>query len=240
MYPDFQRWDTSSLPSTGSDHVHIMIKLAPPTDSLPTPRPKWEDTNWSALEDPLKNYHVPPPPPNPFSQQLDRWFSSSLDTLTAVIKAATPVSRPSQHSKPWYIPLLTALRKEYSKATRVAKKSRSDSDLQLARLSRNGYFKSIKRERATYWLSLLARTTPQNIWTAKKFVVPRKTPRFPALLGANLPASINHALLDQFFPPRPTPPPVGQAGPSRNPRPPHEGRNLPTFGKILPLLSIWS
>ena len=88
----------------------------------------------------------------------------------------------------------------------MAKKSRSDSDLQLARLSWNGYFKSIKRERATYWSSFLARTTSQNIWTAKKFVVPRKTPRFPALLGANLPASINHALLDHCFPPRPTPP----------------------------------
>ena len=63
--------------------------------------------------------------------------------------------------------------------------------------------KVIKRARATYWSAFLARTTPQDIWTAKKFVAPRKTPRFPALPGADTPASINSALLDHFFPPKP-------------------------------------
>ena len=117
---------------------------------------------------------------------------------------------PSPHSKPWWTPLLTALRKEYSKAVRTAKKSRSDADLQLARLSRNGYFKSIKRARTTYWLSFLARTTPQDIRMAKKIVASRKTSRFSPLPEADSPTSINRALLDHFFPPRPAPPLKGR------------------------------
>ena len=39
--------------------------------------------------------------------------------------------------------------------------------------------------------------------TAKKFVTPRKTPRFPDLPGANSPVEIDKALLDHFFPPKP-------------------------------------
>ena len=149
MFPAFQSWDASSLPSMGSDHVPIVIKISPPTNSLPPPRPKWDDTDWASLEDPLKCYQVPPAPPNPSPRQLDHWFSSALGTITTRIKAVTPVSRPSPHSKPWWTPLLTALRKEYSKAVRTAKKTQSSYNRQLAKLSRNGYFKAIKRARAS-------------------------------------------------------------------------------------------
>ena len=37
MSPAFVEWDTTTLPSTGSDHVPILITLAPPTDK-PLPR----------------------------------------------------------------------------------------------------------------------------------------------------------------------------------------------------------
>ena len=83
----------------------------------------------------------------------------------------------------------------------------------MARHSRNGYFKAIKRAKATYWSSFLARTTPQNIWTAKKFVSPRKTPWFPFLPEADSPATINQALLDHFFPSRPAPRKRGRLAP---------------------------
>ena len=203
MHPAFSSWDASSLPSTGSDHVPIVIRISPPSDSLPPPRPRWVDTDWPSLDEPLRLYQVPPVPSNPSPQQLDQWFSSTLDTLTSRIRTATPVSRPSPRSKPWWTPILTALRKENSKAVRTAKSSQADTDRQLGRHSKNGYFRAIKRARATYWSAFLARTTPQDVWTAKKFVAPRKTPRVPALPGADTPASINTALLDHFFPPRP-------------------------------------
>ena len=203
MYPVFQSWDASSLPSTGADHVPIVIKISSPTDSLPPPRPRWDDTDWAVLKEPLRLFQVPPAPLNPSPQLLYQWFSFTLDTLTTRIKAVTPVSRPFPHSKPWWTPLLTALRIEYSKAMRTAKKSQSGTDRELAKLSRNGYFTAIKRARATYWSAFLARTTPQDIWTAKEFVAPRRTPRFPTLPGADTPASINNTLLDHFFPSKP-------------------------------------
>ena len=145
-------------------------------------------------------------PPHPSPAQLNDWFSSSLNSLTALLMEETPLSRPSLRSKPWWTPLLTTLRKEYHKATRTMKKHLSENTIHLARLSKLGYFKAIKRAKGTYWSNFLARTTPQNIWTAKQYVAPRKTPRFPTLTGANTPTSINDALLHHFFPPKPLPP----------------------------------
>ena len=59
-------------------------------------------------------------------------------------------------------------------------------------------------------MEFLAKTTPNNIWRAKKFVAPRKTSRFPELPEANSPVEINEALLNHFFPPKPKLPPRGR------------------------------
>ena len=210
MFPAFRSCDATFLHSTGSDHVPIVITLASPLQTPPALHPKWDETDWLSLEAPLRSFVVPPPPINPLPPQLDHWFSSSFNVLTLLIRSVTHISKPSPHSKPWWTPLLTALRKEYPKATRIAKESRATSALQVARLSRNGYFKAIRRAKASYLSSFLAKTTPQNIWTAKKFVSPRKTYRFPSLPEADSPVTINQALLDHFFPPRPAPPGRGR------------------------------
>ena len=82
--------------------------------------------------------------------------------------------------------------------------------MSLARLSRQGYFKAIKKAKNCQCADFLARTTPHNIWTAKMFVAPRKTPRFPDLHGADSLVEINEALLNHFFPPKPELPTRGR------------------------------
>ena len=170
----------------------------------------WDRADWVHLEGPIKGLHIPPAPLSPSPDQLDTWFSCSLDNLIATIRFHTPTSRPSPKSKPWWTPALTALRKEYAKACRLAKKHRTETLMSLARLSRQGYFKAIKKAKDSHWSDFLARTTPHNIWTAKRFVTPRKTPRFPDLPGANSPVEIKEALLDHFFPPKPELPTRGR------------------------------
>ena len=166
-----------------------------------------DKADWDSLERPVKDLRIPPAPPSLSPDQLDTWFAHSLDTLTPVIRLHTPVSSPFPKSKPWWTPSLTAVRKEYSKACRLVKKHRTAAYISLARLWRQGYFKAIKKATNCHWADFLAKTTPHNIWTAKKFVAPRKTLRFPALPGANSPVEINEALLNHFFPPKPELPP---------------------------------
>jgi len=85
---------------------------------------------------------------------------------------------------------------------RKAKKSQTPDSYGIARQSKLVYFKALKRAKASYWADFLAKTSPDNIWTAKQLVAPRKTPRFPSLPNASDPVAINRALLDHFFPPK--------------------------------------
>ena len=70
----------------------------------------------------------------------------------------------------------------------------------MAKLSKEGYFKSIKAAKAQHWKSFLADATPRTIWTAKKFAIGRVTLWFPNLPDATSPEEINNALLAHFFP----------------------------------------
>jgi len=202
MFPAFRSWGASSLLSTGSDHTPIIITLRPPSPYNDKPRPRWEEADWPGLTDKLKNWLVPPPPGTPSPNQLNQCFSSALAALTTMIETTAPRSRPSPRSKARWTPLLTTLRKEFTKATRKAKKTQTPNSYNIARQSKLAYFKAIKREKAIYWADFLAKTSPNNIWTAKQLVAPRKTPRFPSLPDASDPVAINKAVLDPFFPPK--------------------------------------
>jgi len=200
MHPAFRCWDASSLSSTGSDQAPILIFIRPPTPYNDKPRPHWQEADWPYLTDKLKDWLIPLPPDTPSPNQLDQWFSSALSALTTTIEATTPRSHPSPKSKAWWTPLLTTLRKELTNTTHRAKKLRTPDSYTIVRQSKLGYFKAINRAKASYWAYFLAKTSPNNIWTAKQLVAPRKTPRFPSLPDASDPVAVNKALLDYFFP----------------------------------------
>jgi len=197
----YRPWDASSLPSTGSDHTPILISLSPSSPYNDQPRPRWQDADWPSVTEKLKNWLVPPPPDATSPNQLNQWCSLALSALTTAIEATRPRCRPSPRSKAGWTPLLTTLRKEFTKGSRTAKRLHTPDCYAIARQSKLGYFNSIKRAKAAYWADFLAKASPNNIWTAKQLVAPRKTPRFPSLPDASDPVAINNALLDHFFPP---------------------------------------
>jgi len=124
--------------------------------------------------------------------------------------STAPRSHPSPRSKSWWTPLLTTLRKEFTKAFQKAKKIQTLDPNSIARQSTLAYFTAIKRVKASYWADFRAKTSPDNIWTAKQLVAPRKTPRFSSLPDASGPVAINNALLDPSSPLR-TPCPAAVA-----------------------------
>jgi len=174
--------------------------MRPPTSHYYKPRPRWQEADWPGLTGRLKGRLVPPPPKPPSPNQLDQWFSSALSTLTMAIEGTAPRSRRSPRSKGWWTPLLTTLRKEFTKPYPRAKQFRTPDSYSIVRQSKLGYFKAIKRAKATYWADFLAKTSPNNIWTAKQRVATRKTPRCPSLPDASNPVAVNNALLNHLFP----------------------------------------
>jgi len=194
-------WEVS-LPSTGSDDVLITIVLAPPT-LVPSPkRPRWSDTDWDTLTPVIKAFKIPPVPLCLSPTDLDKWLAGSLNRLTALLKEHTPVSRPSHHSKPWWSPHLTTLRREFHKAARMTRKYNTPALQEVANVSKAGYFKAIKAAKNKHWVSFLLGATPQNRWTANSFAYGRTPPSFPSLPVAETPEQINEVLLDHVFPPR--------------------------------------
>jgi len=201
LLPLIRSWE-ASLPSTGSDHIPITITLATPSLNRKPPRLRWADSDWEALDPIIKGFKVPAAPLCPTPPQLDEWMSESLNRLIALLKEHTPVSRPSHHSKPWWTPHLTTLRREYHKAARTAREHDTPHMREVAGTSKRGYFKAIKAAKNKHWSSFLLTATPQSLWTAKRFAYGRAQPRFPSLPGAETPLQMNRVLLDHFFPPK--------------------------------------
>jgi len=201
LLPLVKSWE-ASLPSTGSDHIPITITLAAPSLNQEPPRPRWADTNWETLDPIVKGFKVPAALSCPTPPQLDEWMSESLNRLVALLKEHTPVSRPSHHSKPWWTPHLSVLRREYHKATRAARKHDTSHMREVAGTSKAGYFKAIKTAKTKYWSSFLLAATPQSLWTAKRFAYGRAQPGFPSLPGAETPLQMNNVFLDHIFPPK--------------------------------------
>src|SRR5205807_7514596 len=77
-------------------------------------------------------------------------------------------------------------------------------DQGVARLSKNGYFKAIKKAKNAHWSSFLSHATPQSLWTAKKLALGKSPTRFPNIPDADTLAEINSALLGHFFPSSPS------------------------------------
>jgi len=162
-------------------------------------RLRWADTDWESLDPIFKAFKVPAAPPCPTPPQLDEWMSESLNRLVALLKEHTPVSRPYHHSKPWWTPHLSILRREYHKAARTARKHDSPHTREVAGCSKAGYFKAIKAAKSKHGSSFLLTATPQSLWTAKRFAYGRAQPRFPSLPGAETPQQMNDVLLEHFL-----------------------------------------
>jgi len=198
----FSEW-SDPLPSTGSDHIPILLRFEAHLFRAPPPTPNWVLSDWAALDSALKARVISPPPLLPTTRSLDVWFSTNLGRVTSQFVLHTRMKRVTYHSKPWWSELLSMLRKAYHSALRSSKRDRFDSALLAsARAATSAYFKAIKKAKRDHWSSFLAWATPQTVWTAKRFAV-GPPPRFPEL-RASTPPELNKARLEHFFPGEPS------------------------------------
>jgi len=198
LIPFVKSWETT-LQARGSDHGSITIHLGFPSSDPPPPRLRWDYTDWDLLSPTVKTFIVPPPPPCPSPKVLDDWIAGTLDRLPGLLKDHTSSSRPSQYFNPWWSPHLTILRKEYSKAARMARKQDTRAQSATANISTEGYFKAIKLAKNKHWSAFLLSATPKNLWTTKWFASGRAPLRFPSLPGSEIPQQLTEALLGHFF-----------------------------------------
>jgi len=203
LAPHFSEW-SDPHPSTGSDHIPILLRFEAPLFRAPPPAPNCALTDWLALDSSLKAASISRSPSLPTTRSMDVWFKTNLGRIMAELALHTPGKRVTYPSKPWWSHLLSQLSKAYHSALRSSKVDRfNEALLGSARSARTAYFKAIKKAKRDHWTAFLATATLQTVWTAKKFAVGRPSPRFPELPGAVTPLELNKALLNHFFPGEP-------------------------------------
>jgi len=180
--PYFSEW-SDPLPSTGSDHIPILLCFEAPLFRTPPPTPNWSLSDCTAHASSFKAASSSPAPPLPTTRSMDIWFKMNLGRITAELALHTPVTQVTFQSKPWWSDLLSQLRRAYNSALRSSKVDRFDAALLAsARAARTAYFKAIKKAKRDHWSAFLATATPQTVWTAKKFTVGRPPPVSPRSL----------------------------------------------------------
>ena len=92
LAPYFTEW-TDPLPSTGSDHIPILLRFEAPLFRAPPPTANWALTDWPTLEPSLKATRISPVPPITTTLSMDIWFRTNQDRITAMLAIHTPVKR---------------------------------------------------------------------------------------------------------------------------------------------------
>src|SRR5437588_466770 len=167
LAPFISSWDVS-LPSTGSDHLPILIKLSTPHLGPAPPSPDWAKTDWNTLAPLLKSLVIPLPPAYPNDATVDTWLDTHLSSLTTLLKVHTPRKRPTPRSKPWWSKELTHLRQNFHRTARAHRRDPSPTSLTDARTFKWHYFKAIQKVKAEHWKTFLSRVDTKTVWTAKR------------------------------------------------------------------------
>jgi len=100
LSPFVSSWDTP-IPSTGSDHVPIVITLQPPAIMPPPPTPHWALLDWSLVKGAMIDFSFPLCLARVSVNALARWFDISSIQLTTLMTSHAPSRHLCPHSKLW-------------------------------------------------------------------------------------------------------------------------------------------
>jgi len=164
LAPYFSEW-SDPLPSTGSDHILILLSFNAAQFRGPPPQANWARTDWPQVHEALKSRRSPPPLPT--SRSLGVWFDTNLNKISTTFALQTPLKWVIHRFKPWWTTRLSALRKAYNSTLRASKRECHDSPLLMSdRAARSSDFKAIKKAKRDHWCEFLMMATPQTVWTA--------------------------------------------------------------------------
>ena len=186
------------LPSTGSDHIPILLPFDAPLFRAPPPKPNWGMTDWPQVDKALKSIKIPPPPPLPTSHALGVWFDTNLNKISATLALHTPqVRHPQVQGVVHHNSLGTSKGLQlHSLGVQGRTPPFLSSDVGQSRpvLVLQGN-KEGKKESL---VPALVEGYPPDSLDSKE-ICHSPPPRFPELPGASTPLELNVALLDHNF-----------------------------------------
>ena len=203
----------------GSDHrsVEIELNLDLPVVEPPARR-NWRDADWDRYQAAVTELWVEQ---RVHSRALDLRTTTDIDSLVSDLtdilirsaEGAVPLAKPCPHSKRWWSPVLTALKRAARRlSNRAARRRASLEDVAAARVAVKEYHTAIRRQKRRHWREYVESATEHTIWQASKYVTqaPENTlsARLPALTRPDGSVARSRSekcdtLMAQFFPPPP-------------------------------------
>ena len=157
------------------------------------------------LNDKVKSYLSDNIPSLITRMDIDNHTEILVNAITKAIQDTTPRKRPSPHSKRWWHPGLTKMRKEACRLRNIYTRTKHIIDKKAWREKDNRYIKAVKKAKRTHWRKYVNDADGKSIFKIKNYITNVSAPAFIPTLEDN---AITHeqkvaVLKNAFFPPSP-------------------------------------
>lgn len=209
-------WSTLDLVFAARPLTELVTRCEPPSVERPARR-NWRDVDWDAYQAAVtegwieRRIHA-----RSFDLRtrtdVDLLVSDITDILVRSAEGTVPLAKLCPHSKRWWSPVLTALKRTAHRlSNRAAHRRASLEDVAAARAAVREYHMAICRQKRHHWREYVESATEHTIWTSKYVTQAPENTLAACLPALNLPdGSVARsrsekcdALMAQFFPPPP-------------------------------------
>ena len=200
LAPYFSEW-SDPLPSTGSDHIPILLRFEASLFRAPPPKPNRALTHWPQVDEALKSMDIPPPPPPPdlpligglVRYQYQQNLSHPGATLPPQV-CHTPVQAVVDHNALGMLKGLPLHTPGVQKRTPRFLPPGVGQSRPVLLLQGN------KEGEKGLLVRVLVEGYSADSLDSKEICHRQPPPRFPELPRASTPLELNTALLHYFFP----------------------------------------
>ena len=167
--------------NTGSDHKCIVFEANLPATNTQAqsilPKYNLHKADWDTFQNYLlKKEQDTLPYVDHLIANYDYEALAKLlqDSITQAAAESIPLSKPSNQSKSWWTQELTDMRKSYHSLHRKSFKVNTPEAFERARVARNLYFHSIRKNKNAHWQQFLNVANEKTIFTAYGYSNPKK------------------------------------------------------------------
>ncbi|TMI86169.1 MAG: hypothetical protein E6H10_00780 [Bacteroidetes bacterium] len=190
----------------GSDHLPIETAIsAQPTIIDVQPAYNYAETNWEEFKAKLASC-LPRLETPKNAANIDNFIQSLIAAITHSIESSTPQKKPCPHSKRWWTPHLTRLRRAANRARNRYRRTRNNIARIEWRERANEYTNTIAKEKEAKWREYVSNADGKSIWKVKKYIDNAQTPTFiPTLDNTAETTEQKTSLFKETFFPAPPP-----------------------------------
>lgn len=159
-----------------TDHIPIITNIdITPNRSNPLPRFNWRATDWTKFTPAMKREleNIPPPSYIANKEGLQERVEKLIEIFDKVRNEHVPITKPSPFQKRWWS---KELQQERNHSRQLGKKAyqarlRPDDPIhEEFRKERNKYAEHIHSAKQEHWLSWIAQTDAENLFTLHRFI----------------------------------------------------------------------